>query len=79
VRITEVHAHAGGGAEFLMAGHILAMVVGETLAEGGDRVEFDDEAGQCRGGGGVFHLRQQHQATGALNQARRRTTGCRRL
>jgi hypothetical protein len=69
VRITEVHAHAGGGAELLMAGHFLALVVGEALAQGrSDRVQFGGEAGQGRGGGGVFHLRQQHQATGALNQ-----------
>jgi len=34
----------------------------------GDRIQFGSEARQCRGGGGVFHLRQQHQATGAFNQ-----------
>src|SRR5258708_16096181 len=69
VRIAEVHAHASGGAELLMAGHFLALVVRKALAQGGsDRIQFGSEARQGRGGGGVFHLRQQHQATGALNQ-----------
>src|ERR1700740_3450602 len=53
VRIAEVHAHAGGGAELLMPGHFLTLVVGEALAQwGGDRIQFGREARQCRGGGG---------------------------
>src|SRR5258707_9953563 len=57
VRIAEVHAHAGGGAELLMAGHFLALVVGEALAQGcSDRVQLGSETGQGRGCGGVFHL-----------------------
>src|SRR5258707_12640095 len=53
VRIAEVHAHAGGGAELLMPGHFLTLVVGEALAQwGGDRIQFGSEARQCRGGGG---------------------------
>src|SRR5260370_17887182 len=69
VWIAEVHAHAGGGAELLMAGHFLTLVVGEALAQwGGDRIQFGSEARQGRGGGGGFHLRQQHPATGPLDQ-----------
>src|SRR6202049_4745744 len=57
VRIAEVHAHAGGGAELLMAGHFLTLVVGEALAQwGGDRIQFGSEARQGRVGGGGFLL-----------------------
>src|ERR1700751_1597318 len=60
VRIAEVHAHAGGGAELLMPGHFLTLVVGEALAQWcGDRIQLGSEARQCRGSGGIFHLRQQ--------------------
>src|SRR5258708_24983955 len=49
VRIAEVHAHAGGGAELLMPGHFLTLVVGEALAQwGGDRIQFGSEARQCQ-------------------------------
>src|SRR5258706_5016110 len=61
VRIAEVHAHASGGAKFLMAGHFLAPVGRKRLAQrGGDRVELCSPARQCRGGGGVFHPPPQH-------------------
>src|SRR5258708_20209244 len=57
VRIAEVHAHASGGAELLMAGHFLALVVRKALAHrGSDRIQLGSEARQCRGGGGVFPL-----------------------
>src|SRR5258706_5398150 len=57
VRIAEVHAHASGGAELLMAGHFLALVVRKCLAEGGgDRGGVGREAPQGRGGGAVFHF-----------------------
>jgi hypothetical protein len=47
VRIAEVNLHAGGGSEFAMAGHLLALVVGEALAQRcGNRVAFGSEAGQ---------------------------------
>src|SRR6202140_5700058 len=69
VRIAEVHAHDGGGAELLMAGHFLTLVVGEALPQwGGDRIQFGSEARQGRGGGGVFHLRGEDPGTGALTQ-----------
>jgi hypothetical protein len=34
VRVAEVHAHAGGGGEFLMPREFLALVVGKALALG---------------------------------------------
>ena len=69
VRVAEVHAHAGGGAELLVTRHLLALVVGQALAHRcGDGIELGREACQRRGGGGIFHLGQQHQAAGALDQ-----------
>src|SRR5258708_18882298 len=68
VWIAEVHAHAGGGAELLMAGHFLTLVVGEALAQwGGDRIQFGNEARQRPSRGGLFHPPQQHPRTGALH------------
>src|SRR6202051_5409291 len=65
VRIAEVHAHAGGGAELMMPGHFLTLVVGEALAQwGGDRIQIGSEGRQCRGGGAGLHLRQHPEATG---------------
>src|SRR5258708_10683119 len=50
VRIAEVHAHASGGAKFLMAGHFLSPVVRKTLAQGGgERVEVVSEGTPGRG------------------------------
>src|SRR5258708_11134185 len=55
VRVGEVDLDAGGRAEFLMARHLLALVVGEALAQRcGDRVEFGSEARQARSSGGNF-------------------------
>src|ERR1700687_1175455 len=62
-------AHAGGSSEFAMAGHLLALVVGEALAQWcGNRVQLGSEAGDSRSGGGIFHLGEQHQSAGALHE-----------
>src|SRR5258708_39744353 len=49
VRIAEVHAHASGGAKFLMAGHFLALGVRKALAPGGgDRIPLGNGARPSR-------------------------------
>lgn len=69
VRVAEVHFHAGRGGELFMSRHFFALVVGEALPQWlGNRIEFGGEARQRRSGGGIFHLRKQHQAAGPFDQ-----------
>lgn len=52
-----------------MPAHLFALVVGQALAQRrSNRVELDREGRQRRLGRGVWHLGQQHQARGALEQ-----------
>ena len=52
-----------------MAGHLLALIVGEALAHrGGDRIQLGGEARKRRGGRGVIRLGQQHQTASPLDQ-----------
>jgi len=69
VRNAEVDPHAGVGGQLGVPGQLLALFVGQALAQGcGDRVELDGEARQRRRRSRIFHARQQHQAAGALDE-----------
>ncbi len=52
-----------------MPRHFFALVVGKGLSQRrGNRAEFCRKARQRGSGGGVFHLGEQHQAAGPLDQ-----------
>ena len=69
MRVAEINAHAGVGRQVGMPCHLLALVVGQALAQRRtDGIELGREARQRRGSSGIFHAREQHQAAGALDQ-----------
>ena len=59
VGVAEVDRHAGSGGEILVASQLFALIVGQAVTQWcGDRNELGREAGQRRGGRGVFHAGQ---------------------
>jgi hypothetical protein len=69
VRSAEVHLDARAGGEFMVARHLLALVVGQAVAHRlGNRIQLGRKARQCGGWRRIVHLGQQHQAAGALDE-----------
>ncbi len=69
VGVTEVHAHVRGAGQFAVPSHLFAAIVGQRLAHGlSDLVELEGEGCQGRFSSGIWHLGQQHQASGPLDQ-----------
>ena len=69
MRVAEVHAHASGGAQFGVPGHLSAPVISQGLAQWRHQgLQLRGKAGQSRCSGGVWHLDQQYGAAHALDQ-----------
>ena len=69
VRVGEVHLHAGTQGQRIVITHLLALVVGERLAQRfGNALQGFTEALQRVGSAGAAHLGQYDEAAGALDQ-----------
>ncbi len=69
VRVAEVDLHAGLCTQIGVAGHLLALVIGEAFAQRRcNRIQRGRKARQRRGRSGIGHLGQQHQAARPLDQ-----------
>ena len=75
VRVGEVDRHTGAQGQRVVVTHLLALIVGQRLAQGGrDALQGLAEAGQRVGSAGAAHLGQHHEAAAALDQRADRRT-----
>lgn len=69
VRVAEVHRHAGALPQLFVARQLFALVVRQAVAHRlGNPIQLGKKASQCRGGGGIDHLGQQHQTARSLGK-----------
>jgi len=69
VRVAEVHPDIRRPGQLAMAGHLLALVISQGLAQGRcDHVQLGRKGRQGTLGARIGHLAQQHQARTALHQ-----------